>query len=60
MKDTIIVNTFCGVCEHSCGMQLKAQGNDIVEIRGLKDHPYSRGVLCPKAYCFSIMFFSKL
>ena len=53
MKDARIVNTFCG-------MQVKAQGNDIVEIRGLKDHPYSKGVLCPKAYCFSIMFFSKL
>ncbi len=45
---TTTINTFCGVCEHSCGMQVTAQDNDIVEIRGLKEHPYSKGFLCPK------------
>jgi anaerobic selenocysteine-containing dehydrogenase len=42
------VTTYCSVCEHSCGMQVTAQDNEIVEIRGLKEHPYSKGFLCPK------------
>ncbi|MBW1853748.1 MAG: molybdopterin-dependent oxidoreductase, partial [Deltaproteobacteria bacterium] len=58
MEDTRTVNTFCGVCEHSCGMQVKAQGNDIVEIRGLKEHPYSKGVLCPKGLAAKDIFYA--
>jgi anaerobic selenocysteine-containing dehydrogenase len=58
MEDTRTVNTFCGVCEHSCGMQVKAQGNDIVEIRGLKEHPSSKGVLCPKGLAAKDIFYA--
>jgi len=58
MDDTRTVNTFCGICEHSCGMQVKAEGNDIVEIRGLKEHPYSKGFLCPKGLAAKDIFYA--
>jgi anaerobic selenocysteine-containing dehydrogenase len=48
MEDKKTVNTYCSVCEHSCGMQVTAQGNEILEIKGLAEHPYSKGYLCPK------------
>jgi len=48
MKDTKTVATFCGVCEHSCGMRVTARGNEILEIKGMKEHPSSKGYLCPK------------
>ena len=48
MDDTRTIPTFCGVCEHSCGMQVTARGNEILEIKGMKEHPSSKGYLCPK------------
>jgi len=58
MEDTRTVTTFCGICEHSCGMQVKAKGNDIIEIRGLKEHPYSKGFLCPKGLAAKDIFYA--
>jgi len=48
MENKRTVTTYCSVCEHSCGMQVTAQDNEILEIRGLKEHPHSKGFLCPK------------
>jgi len=48
MQHRRTVTTYCSVCEHSCGMEVTAQGNEIVEIKGLEEHPYSKGFLCPK------------
>ncbi len=58
MNDVRTVTTFWGVCEHSCGMQVKAQGSDIVEIRGLKEHPYSQGYLCPKGLAAKDIYYA--
>jgi anaerobic selenocysteine-containing dehydrogenase len=48
MEKTRTVTTYCGVCEHSCGMRVTAQGNEILEIKGQEEHPYSKGFLCSK------------
>ena len=50
MQNKRTVTTYCSVCEHSCGMKVTAQGNEILEIRGLEEHPYSKGFLCPKGF----------
>lgn len=50
MQNKRTVMTYCSVCEHSCGMQVAAQGNEILEIKGLEKHPYSKGFLCPKGF----------
>jgi anaerobic selenocysteine-containing dehydrogenase len=58
MNGTRTVNTFCGICEHSCGVQVKAQGNDILSIKGLKEHPYSKGFMCPKGLAAKDIFYA--
>jgi len=39
----------CTLCEAMCGLVIKAQGEDITDIRGDDNDPLSRGHVCPKA-----------
>ncbi len=39
----------CNLCEAMCGIEIVAQGDKVLSIRGDKDDPLSRGYLCPKA-----------
>lgn len=43
-----MVNTVCGICNASCGMQLHFMHNELLGVKGNKEHPVSRGYLCPK------------
>jgi anaerobic selenocysteine-containing dehydrogenase len=43
------VKTVCNLCGLSgCGMEITVQDGKVVGVRGDKDHPESRGALCPK------------
>ena len=45
-----IVRTICGMCgDDCCGIDVYLDGDQIVDVRGAKEHPLSRGRLCPKA-----------
>jgi anaerobic selenocysteine-containing dehydrogenase len=39
----------CNICEASCGIEIKHEGNKILSIRGDEKDPLSRGHICPKA-----------
>ena len=39
----------CHLCEAMCGLVIKTQGEKVVDIRGDKADPLSRGHVCPKA-----------
>ncbi len=39
----------CNICEASCGIEIKYEGNNILSIRGDEKDPLSRGHICPKA-----------
>ena len=43
----------CHLCEAICGVVIKAKvnehGSEVVEVKGDKDDPFSRGHICPKA-----------
>ena len=39
----------CHLCEATCGLVLTVEGDKVLEVRGDKDDPFSRGYLCPKA-----------
>ncbi len=39
----------CNICEATCGLEIKYDGNRIISIRGDKQDPLSRGHICPKA-----------
>ena len=39
----------CNLCEAICGIEITAQADQRLDIRGDKLDPYSRGYICPKA-----------
>lgn len=39
----------CHLCEAMCGLIIKTEGDKVVDIRGDKSDPLSRGHVCPKA-----------
>jgi anaerobic selenocysteine-containing dehydrogenase len=42
------VRSFCRVCTAVCGILVDVSGDEIVRVRGDKDHPFSHGYTCPK------------
>lgn len=42
----------CGICEASCGLVVTVAGDEVIKIRGDKDHPNSQGFTCPKGVSF--------
>jgi anaerobic selenocysteine-containing dehydrogenase len=40
----------CPFCESTCGVVIEVTAGAIVNVRGDKDDPFSRGFICPKAY----------
>lgn len=47
-----VVKTACGICYMYCGLNVEVQEGKVVKIRGMKEHPGSRGNICPKAAAF--------
>ncbi len=43
-----VVKTACELCPWGCGMEVHIRGGKIEKVRGDKDHPLSKGALCPK------------
>ena len=42
------IPTTCGYCSVGCGMFIGVKGGRAVSVRGNRDHPVNRGMLCPK------------
>jgi anaerobic selenocysteine-containing dehydrogenase len=40
----------CPLCEATCGLELKLEGEEVVSIRGDRQDVFSHGFLCPKGY----------
>ena len=40
----------CTLCEATCGITVRTEGDRVVTIRGDEQDPFSRGFICPKAY----------
>ena len=38
----------CNLCEATCGLEIKTQGDQVLSIKGDKNDPLSRGYICPK------------
>ncbi|MDW7740065.1 MAG: molybdopterin-dependent oxidoreductase [Bacillota bacterium] len=44
-----VVKTVCACCaQNDCGMNVFTDNGEIVRVSGMKEHPYNKGVLCPK------------
>lgn len=49
-----VVKTICGACaQNDCGMDVYVENGQIARIKGMQEHPYNRGVLCPKGLASS-------
>ena len=42
------ITTVCGICTAHCGLILSIKDDKIIEVNGQKNHPVSKGYLCPK------------
>jgi len=48
MTERQVKYTNCGICLAACGMEVIIENNRVIEIKGDRDHPLSKGYLCPK------------
>jgi len=46
--ETRNIHRTCTICEASRGIEVQAQGREVVRIRGDREDPFSRGHVCPK------------
>jgi len=49
----------CNLCEAICGIEIRVQGDQRLDIRGDKDDPFSRGYICPKAVALQDLHYDK-
>ena len=54
-----IKKTMCGMCSKSCGIDIYLKNGKIVDIRGMKEHLTTHGVVCAKARFAGELEFSK-
>jgi len=40
--------SYCRICTSQCGILVDLDGEQVVRVRGDKEHPISRGYTCPK------------
>jgi len=49
-EDARTVHRICPLCEATCGIVVTARDREVVDLRGDKLDPFSRGYICPKAH----------
>jgi anaerobic selenocysteine-containing dehydrogenase len=42
------VRSFCRICTSVCGILVDVDGDEVVRVRGDREHPLSKGYACPK------------
>jgi len=47
--------SFCRVCTAVCGILVDIDGDEVVRVRGDRDHPFSHGYTCPKGRALTQM-----
>ena len=45
---TGIVKTVCMLCFQVCGIKAHLKKGKLIRVEGMPEHPFSRGVLCPR------------
>ena len=48
-NETVTHHRVCHLCEAMCGLVIQTKGAKVVDIRGDRADPLSRGHICPKA-----------
>jgi anaerobic selenocysteine-containing dehydrogenase len=42
------VRSFCRICTSVCGILVEVDGDEVIHVRGDREHPRTRGYTCPK------------
>ncbi len=53
-----MISTICRMCPQGCGLEVTLENGTPVSLKGSKDHPYSKGWLCPKGRAALDLFHS--
>ena len=48
---TEFYKTVCMLCFQVCGIEATVQEGKLIKVEGMKEHPFSRGVICPRGSC---------
>jgi len=50
IREGVVDTTYitCPLCEATCGLEVTTDGDEVVRIRGDREHVFSRGYICPK------------
>ncbi|MBP1739681.1 MAG: anaerobic dehydrogenase, typically selenocysteine-containing, partial [Deltaproteobacteria bacterium] len=43
-----VIKSDCILCINSCGIEATVEDGKLVKVQGMKEHPISEGVLCPR------------
>ena len=47
-RETRTERSYCRICTSMCGILVDIEGEKVVRVRGDRDHPVTRGYMCPK------------
>lgn len=48
MSETVSKRSHCKICTTQCGIVVDVSGDQVVKVKGDRDHPLSKGYTCPK------------
>lgn len=52
------IPTTCNACSNKCGMMATVRNGKLIELAGIKDHPYSKGRICGRGHGFATLAYS--
>ncbi len=58
LKGTGVINTVCMLCFQVCGIKAHVREGELTKVEPMPEHPFSRGVLCPRGQCLPDYIYS--
>jgi anaerobic selenocysteine-containing dehydrogenase len=59
MDDVKVYKSVCMLCFQVCGINAIVRDGALVKVEGMKEHPFSRGVLCPRGQRLASVVYSQ-
>jgi anaerobic selenocysteine-containing dehydrogenase len=59
MDDMKVYKTVCMLCFQVCGINAHVKDGALLKVEGMKEHPFSRGVICPRGQRLASVVYSQ-
>jgi anaerobic selenocysteine-containing dehydrogenase len=59
MDDVKVYKTVCMLCFQVCGINAYVKDGALLKVEGMKEHPFSRGVICPRGQRLASVVYSQ-